>query len=863
MVPLNRPSFMSLIRIIVLILAASACLFAQEPVPPAAPEPNQGQQAPPSVPVRGRQGLPPRQNAANPQPANAGEPAADAPKPASAPDPQPGIPLGENTITEDIVEPKLSGNALAGLYRKYTGRRVIVAKAAADAEFSFVQEASPQDPLTFAKAAELLRKAATIENFVFVPDAQDPNLDVLTLATGGLRPTGRGVDVYNENDPLPDGDAVISYVMILNYIKPAEAVNTFTAIIGQFGAFGSIAAVPNASAVVITENTSLIRKLIDLKKEIDKPGSVQATRFIKVQYADVTEIAETISELVSAQQEGQKTAGVQRTGAPGANAAPAANGAAAAGAATPGAATAGEDTPVQIVPDPRTNRIFVMGRPVDLLFVEGLVREFDVETSEKNFLRRKLRFLTVSEFLPIASDALTRAFSGTGGEGGQSGGQGGGQNANRPQAQARQDGTTGGRGSSGRNSTMGSNSSGMGGSGSGSGFGGGGSGGLSDPSVSTAPESVLVGRTLLVADNITNSVVVQGPPAGLEIIQRLIDQLDTKPDQVLISCVFGQLGISDGWSFGMDYVQTLDGGKKAGGRGGAGTGGNLPLGGYTPAVPGSTTTVTKPSGDIITTTIEAIPAIGTLFDPGTYTGDVGLGVYGLIGNNLHAYLTAKQSDSNFKVLSRPTIFTANNQKGSIVSGTRIAVPTNSYSYANSSGPSTNFEYQDVALKLEVIPLVNSNSEITLKIYLTSDDVGENRSVGTGDNAYDIPDILNRELITTVTVPNNETVVLGGLITESTKDNQSGIPILSRIPGIGPLFGTKSKGSSESELIVFIQPSIVRDPQTLNDAQTDMDSRYKISPDARSFTDPPPPEAVPVEEPQPAKKPKASFRPPGK
>ena len=825
---------MSLIRIIALILAACSCLLAQEPVPPVS-EPGQDPQAPPSLPVQGRQGIRPNLNAPANDP-NAGDPAADAPKPASAPEPKPGIPLGENTIIEDIVEPKLSGNALAGLYRKYTGRRVIVAKAAADAEFSFIQEASPEDPLTFDKAAELLRKAATIENFVFVPDAQDPNLDVLTLATGGLRPTGRGVDVYNENDPLPDGDAVISYVMTLNYIKPAEAVNTFTAIIGQFGAFGSIAAVPNASAVVITENTSLIRKLIDLKKEIDKPGSVQATRFIKVQYADVTEIAETISELLSAQQESQKTAGVQRAGAaPAANAAPAPTG-------TPGAETAGEDTPVQIVPDPRTNRIFAMGRPVDLLFVEGLVREFDVETSEKNFLRRKLKFLTVSEFLPIAGDALTRAFSGTGGDGGQSGTQGaaGAQNANRPQAQPRQDAAATNRGSSGRNSSMGGNSSGSGGS-----FGGGGGGGLSDPSVSTAPESVLVGRTLLVADNITNSIVVQGPPAGLEIVQRLIDQLDTKPDQVLISCVFGQLGISDGWSFGMDYVRTLQ--DDVAGRGGSGFGPRLPLGAV--------------ADDPSTTSINE--SLLSTFAPGSFPSEAGLGVYGLIGNTLHAYLTAKQEDSNFKVLSRPTIFTANNQKGSIVSGTRIAVPTNSYSYANSSGPSTNFEYQDVALKLEVIPLVNSNSEITLKIYLTSDDVGENRAVGTGENAYDIPDILNRELITTVTVPNNETVVLGGLITESAKDGTTGIPILSRIPGIGPLFGTKSKDTSESELIVFIQPSIVRDAQTMNEAQSDMDRRYNISDDARKFSDPPPPEAVPVEEPKPAKKSRSGFRPPNR
>jgi type II secretory pathway component GspD/PulD (secretin) len=343
----------------------------------------------------------------------------------------------------------------------------------------------------------------------------------------------------------------------------------------------------------------------------------------------------------------------------------------------------------------------------------------------------------------------------------------------------------------------------------------------------------------LVADNITNSVVVQGPPAGLEIVERLIDQLDTKPDQVLISCVFGQLDISDGWSFGMDYVREANKSTGAAGRGGSGFGPTLPL--------------------------DNDPK----FDPGEFTGNLidapagGLGIYGVIGNSLNAYLVAKQNDENFKVLSRPSIFTANNQKGSIVSGTRIAVPTNSYSYANSSGPSTNFEYQDVALKLEVIPLVNSNSEITLKIYLTSDDLGTNRPVGTGANAYDIPDILNRELITTVTVPNNETVVLGGLITESTKDNRSGIPILSRIPGIGPLFGTKSNEKKESELIIFIQPSIVRDAQTMDKAQTDMDRRYNISPDARNFTDPPPPEAVPVEEAQPAKKPKINFRPPNR
>ena len=235
---------MSFQRSIVLLLLGLVSASGQQPgALPSAPAP------PPGVPIPGF--VPP--------------PFAGAPAPNQFV-PQPAVPLGETKITTDINEPKLSGAALAGLYRKYTGRRVIVSAAAAAVEFAFIQEATPQDPLTFAQAAELLKKAATIENFVFVPDDEDPNLDILTAASG-IRPTGRGVAVYNENDTLPEGDAVISYVMTLSFIKPAEAVNTFTQIVGQLGAYGSIAPVPNASAVVITENTSLIRKLIDLKKK--------------------------------------------------------------------------------------------------------------------------------------------------------------------------------------------------------------------------------------------------------------------------------------------------------------------------------------------------------------------------------------------------------------------------------------------------------------------------------------------------------------------------------------------------------------------------------------------------------------------
>ncbi len=781
---------MSLHRPLALLLLGLASASAQ----PGVPVP------PPGVPVEGA-----------PQPPAAGAPAVN-------PGAQNQAPLGETQIIEPIEELKLSGDALANLYRKYTGRRVIVSSAASTAEFRFVQDANAKDPLTFAEAANLLRKAAILENFVFVPDGENPNLDILTVATGGTNPKGLGLGVYTADGPvysdvdtLPEGDAVISYVMTLNYIKPADAQNAFVSIIGQFGAYGSITAIPNASALVITENTSLIRKLIDLKKEIDKPGSIQGTRFIPVKYADVTEIAETLNTLLTAQQTTQKTAGVQRADAPPAGV-PGVPG-------QPGASASGEETPVQIVPDPRTNRIFAMGRPVDLIFVENLVREFDVETSEKTFLRRKLKFLAVTDFLDVAEQALTRAFTGTGDGGGGAGGAGaqGGGGGGRTQGGGGGGGGRQANSGRGNNSSTGAsfgggNSSFGGGGGGGAGGGSGGAGStLSAPETNTMPEARLVGRTLLVADNITNSIVVQGPPSGLEIVERLLDQIDVKPDQVIISTVIGQLTLDNSLDYGVNYLFNNSDIR----LGGGGTNGAT-------VIPGAGTGTGTGAGAVIT------PNRFPRFDRSALAGS-GLRALGTVGD-LGIYLKALQARTDFTVLSRPSIFTANNQKGTISSGEKIAIPTSSNAF-NNGGASTNIEYQDVVLKLEVIPLVNADNEITMQIALLNDEQNGVQTIeGAGSNGADltVPRISTREILTNVTVPNNETVVLGGLIITRGNDSRTGIPILSSIPYIGGLFGTTVDSKTRSELLVLLQPTVVNNTRSLDAVQADVNARYDVS-----------------------------------
>ncbi|MEY3394299.1 MAG: hypothetical protein RL346_535, partial [Verrucomicrobiota bacterium] len=216
-----------------------------------------------------------------------------------------------------------------------------------------------------------------------------------------------------------------------------------------------------------------------------------------------------------------------------------------------------------------------------------------------------------------------------------------------------------------------------------------------------------------------------------------------------------------------------------------------------------------------------------------FPNQAGLSIYGKIGNSLASYINLLSTSNDFTVLSRPSIFTANNQKGTISSGRRIAIPTNSNQFSG-NGVSTNIEYRDVVLKLEVIPLVNSDDEITLQIALLSDDV-----IGKSDpieGIGEVPIIGTRELLTTVTVPNNQTIILGGLITTNDTETVTGIPILSDIPGLGRLFSTKSKGVDRDELMIFIQPSIVNNEKSLSDLQLNMDNRYDVSDESRLFAD---------------------------
>jgi type II secretory pathway component GspD/PulD (secretin) len=116
---------------------------------------------------------------------------------------------------------------------------------------------------------------------------------------------------------------------------------------------------------------------------------------------------------------------------------------------------------------------------------------------------------------------------------------------------------------------------------------------------------------------------------------------------------------------------------------------------------------------------------------------------------------------------------------------------------------SNIQFKKVALQLEVVPLINSEKEVSLDILQKIDSLAGSTTV----DGNQIPNIATRYIRTNVSAANGSTIVLGGLITDSKDKNFNGIPILDRIPWVGALFRSTTQNKIRTELIVLMRPEV--------------------------------------------------------
>jgi len=676
------------------------------------------------------------------------------------------------------------------------------------------------------EAVRLLEAALTLNGYVIVDEGDGKTVKVLLGRTGEeAAGINSGSTVATEESGLPSGDVLVSFFLELEFLSPEDAAVLMTNHV-QLNSYGRITTVESPAGLLVTENTGIVRQLMELRDIIDVPPgeSRLMTEFVQVNYADANTVAQIIQATMDARyEERQRISDLGRALSGGGNAEGAAQRSAAAQRAEarreaapnqrsgrdPVLGTASEPA-AQLIADDRLNRILVQASPTDFAFILNLIREFDQPIPDEEPLERVLNYVKVIDVLPVVVDILTDKGTGTTQlPGGRSietrqppasstslaslaGVEGEQQQSRFVQQTDEEEGEEEDR--------------------------------LLFPVDDVAPVSVLVGKTRLIADRQANSLLVIGSAQAKQSVVKLLDRLDRKPPQVYLAVVIGQLTLGRGIEVGVDYLKQFQPFDPD----------NLSEGYSAGLIAGRPDLA---DGSVIPDVRNNI--ISNALGPAT-----GLNVYGAIGSQLDVFISALETSDRFKVLSRPVLSVQNNKRASITNGQKIPVPeatiTDATAGVQTAALSTTITFENVVLKLEVIPLINANDEVTLEIVQVNDTVVGEQIVA--NNA--VPIIGTEELSTTVTVPDRQTIVLGGLITEEFDKAETGLPFVSRLPVVGHAFKETDRDVTRQELLIFIQPVVVRDEVEHMEASFDEDLRTDVAPQAaEAFPNP----GVPTQE----------------
>ncbi|MBV8099873.1 MAG: hypothetical protein JOZ31_12010 [Verrucomicrobia bacterium] len=634
------------------------------------------------------------------------------------------------------------------------------------------------NPVPREQLVRLIEAALLLNNYAFVPGPNENTVKVINLNTG-KNPRSEGVRLYTTPDSLPEGEQIVSYYMPLSYISAQEALAVFqTHVLPR--AYTAFVPVNSAQAVVITENTSVIKELIALKQLIDVPPAATSTEFVQLVRADAERVTDTLNKLLEGGA-GQKTGGQQNPGTPG-------NVQINYNAGASGIA----GIQAQLVADARTNRILVVSRPQNMAQLRALIESFDQANIAEKPLEYKLRYVSAGDVLPVLKDLLaeTPEQAQQGGTGGISGGQ-------QQQQPSQQRSVTS---TSSTSSTSGSSYAG--GYSQTNSTGGGNQQGqdlLQDPNEELGPQSIVVGKTRVISDAKDNKIIVIGPPESIQKVRMLLERLDQRPQQVYLATVIGNLTLNGETDLGVDWAQTF---KKIAGQQSGVASANL-----NSNVNGQSIIGTGTGGS-------GVVNPGAILSGALIPGLQGLAIYGKIGDALSVFIRALDTRSHFTILARPAVYTANNKRAVISNGQQVPIPGTSLSNVPTTATGTatgsvasvesTVQYEDVELRLEVIPLINSNNEVTLKIAQINNTLGSNVNI----SGNEVPIINSQRLTTTVTIPSGATVVLGGLIQDEIQKTDNGIPYVDNIPYLGHLFKYTTRIKNRTELLIFIQPTIV-------------------------------------------------------
>ena len=290
--------------------------------------------------------------------------------------------------------------------------------------------------------------------------------------------------------------------------------------------------------------------------------------------------------------------------------------------------------------------------------------------------------------------------------------------------------------------------------------------------------------TTIWADPGTNALVVTAPAKQMNSLMSIVDRLDIRRAQVIVEAIIVEVSADKAAELGVNWV--FDGSQS-----GSVVGGFIePVGGASiidlaRAANDPTTLTSAPRGTTI--------GIGRLQDTGV---------------NFAAVVRALRGDSTTNIIATPSIVTMDNEEAEIKVAQEVPFLTGQYTNTSGGGtplaPFQTIQRREVGTLLKVTPQINEGDSVMLKIEQESSSIAASSA-----GAVDL--ITNKRTISTrVLIEDGGTVVLGGLIQDSQTGGEQRVPFLGRIPFIGEAFRTRSAKKNKTNLMVFIQPRILRD-----------------------------------------------------
>ncbi len=311
---------------------------------------------------------------------------------------------------------------------------------------------------------------------------------------------------------------------------------------------------------------------------------------------------------------------------------------------------------------------------------------------------------------------------------------------------------------------------------------------------SGAPGStkILSNRGSVIAEVRTNQLFVTDIGSKLEAVQQLIAKLDVPVRQVLIEARIVEASDTFGKSLGV----RLGGNDLRAQRGG--DGGYQFIGDNRVAFGtnyGNAVATSGAGGAVdLTSNFVNLPAVG---QGGAAAATFAISLFSSAANRfLNLELSALEADGKGKIVSSPRVVTADQKEASIEQGVEIP-----FQRATSSG-ATAIEFVKANLSLRVTPQITPEGGIIMDVEVTKNSIGQTTAAGLAINT--------KRVKTQVLVDNGGTVVIGGIFELNETENETKVPFLGDLPGVGMLFKSRSRVANKQEMLVFITPKVVTD-----------------------------------------------------